>query len=106
MIATTAFWGLNQSALTAVWFCAQMWLSGCPNQTRLATLFLEHVKLADFPATLEPLFHMWKVQGKKGEAFGDFSNRVVSGYEKRGVLFCSRCVGEGCEGEGGGVFVV
>ena len=54
-------------------------MAGCPNQTRLASVFLEHVKLADFPATLEPLFHMWKVQGKKGEAFGDFSNRVVSG---------------------------
>lgn len=57
----------------------QLWLGGTPNQTSLARVFLERVKLPDLESVLEPVFAMWKSKGLKGEAFGDFTNRV--GFE-------------------------
>ncbi|CAI5484057.1 unnamed protein product [Closterium sp. Yama58-4] len=57
----------------------QLWLGGTPNQTKLARVFLERVKVGELEAVLEPLFAMWKALGHKGESFGDFTNRV--GFE-------------------------
>ncbi|CAI5957879.1 unnamed protein product [Closterium sp. NIES-65] len=57
----------------------QLWLGGTPNQTVLARVFLERVKVGELEAVLEPLFAMWKALGHKGESFGDFTNRV--GFE-------------------------
>lgn len=60
----------------------QIWLAGCPNQTRLARTFLEKMEIADLEATLEPLFVCFRqarIKGKKPESFGDFCNRV--GFE-------------------------
>eukprot|EP00271_Cylindrocystis_brebissonii_P002007 TRINITY_DN1235_c0_g3_i2.p1 TRINITY_DN1235_c0_g3~~TRINITY_DN1235_c0_g3_i2.p1 ORF type:complete len:704 (-),score=155.00 TRINITY_DN1235_c0_g3_i2:114-2225(-) len=56
--------------------CYQLWLGGCPNQTRLASVFLEKVKWQDFDTTLEPLLCFWRVEREANEAFGDFCNRV------------------------------
>ncbi|CAI5536240.1 unnamed protein product [Closterium sp. Naga37s-1] len=56
----------------------QLWLGGTPNQTVLARVFLERVKVGELEAVLEPLFAMWKAHGHKAESFGDFTNRVVS----------------------------
>lgn len=57
--------------------CGQLWLGGTPNQTSLAQLFLEKVKVQDLESTLEPLFAMWKAQRQPQESFGAFSTRVV-----------------------------
>ncbi|CAI7820946.1 unnamed protein product [Closterium sp. NIES-53] len=57
----------------------QLWLGGTPNQTVLARVFLERVKVGELEAVLEPLFAMWKAHGHKAESFGDFTNRV--GFE-------------------------
>jgi len=38
----------------------QIWLGGSSNQTRLAEVFKERVKLNQLEATLEPLFFYWK----------------------------------------------
>ncbi|GJP54713.1 hypothetical protein CLOM_g13764 [Closterium sp. NIES-68] len=57
----------------------QLWLGGTPNQTKLARVFLEKVKVGELEAVLEPLFAMWKAHGAKAESFGDFTNRV--GFE-------------------------
>eukprot|EP00878_Enallax_costatus_P011380 GHUV01011883.1.p1 GENE.GHUV01011883.1~~GHUV01011883.1.p1 ORF type:complete len:376 (+),score=104.69 GHUV01011883.1:903-2030(+) len=54
----------------------QLWLGGSPNQTRLAKVFKERVKLRDLEATLEPLFAAYKARRQSGEAFGDFVARV------------------------------
>eukprot|EP00475_Leptophrys_vorax_P042655 TRINITY_DN80482_c0_g1_i1.p1 TRINITY_DN80482_c0_g1~~TRINITY_DN80482_c0_g1_i1.p1 ORF type:complete len:683 (-),score=46.99 TRINITY_DN80482_c0_g1_i1:103-2151(-) len=57
----------------------QLWLGGTPNQTQLARVFLERVKVQELEAVLEPVFAMWKAHALKGESFGDFTNRV--GFE-------------------------
>eukprot|EP00245_Coleochaete_scutata_P005577 TRINITY_DN19243_c0_g1_i1.p1 TRINITY_DN19243_c0_g1~~TRINITY_DN19243_c0_g1_i1.p1 ORF type:complete len:715 (+),score=165.55 TRINITY_DN19243_c0_g1_i1:77-2221(+) len=58
----------------------QIWLGGRPNQTRLAQVFLEKMKLHTMEETLEPIFVMWKQQRLEGEPFGDFIMRA--GFEK------------------------
>lgn len=60
----------------------QMWLGGCPNQTRLARPYLEKLADKDLEATLEPLFVYFKQERKQQtepETFGDFCDRV--GFE-------------------------
>lgn len=57
----------------------QLWVAGCPNQTRLATTFIERMEIADLETTLEPLFVYFRqsrIKGKKPESFGDFCHRV------------------------------
>ncbi|CAI7908353.1 unnamed protein product [Closterium sp. NIES-54] len=75
----------------------QLWLGGTPNQTVLARVFLERVKVGELEAVLEPLFAMWKAHGHKAESFGDFTNRVVSAAA--GVGEC--CAEGGCVLPGG-----
>jgi hypothetical protein len=55
---------------------AQIYLGGNSNQTRLASLFADRVKLRELEATLEPVFTYYKASRKAGEGFGDFCERV------------------------------
>ena len=56
----------------------QVWLGGSPNQDgRTAWPWKDKMKQADLEATLEPLLVFWRDARKPGEAFGDFTNRVV-----------------------------
>eukprot|EP00898_Chlorokybus_atmophyticus_P001968 jgi/Chlat1/2772/Chrsp187S02945 len=58
----------------------QIWLGGCPNQTRLARAYADKVKFNDFESFLEPLFFFFKTRREgASESFGDFCNRV--GFE-------------------------
>eukprot|EP00879_Flechtneria_rotunda_P002180 GHRR01002366.1.p1 GENE.GHRR01002366.1~~GHRR01002366.1.p1 ORF type:complete len:144 (+),score=57.49 GHRR01002366.1:298-729(+) len=54
----------------------QLWLGGSPNQTRLAKVYKERMKLRELEDTLEPLFAAYKARHNPGEAFGDFVARV------------------------------
>ncbi|KAG6409940.1 hypothetical protein SASPL_127982 [Salvia splendens] len=58
----------------------QFWLGGTPNQTTLATVFKEKVKIHDLEKVLEPLFYHWKRKRLAKESFGEFTNRM--GKEK------------------------
>eukprot|EP00850_Spirogloea_muscicola_P021952 SM000269S09907 [mRNA] locus=s269:18333:21516:- [translate_table: standard] len=58
----------------------QIWLGGHPDQTNLAEVYAERVKVQDLEKTLEPLFYLWKTMREKDEAFGPFTMRV--GFEK------------------------
>ncbi|PIN07487.1 Sulfite reductase (ferredoxin) [Handroanthus impetiginosus] len=58
----------------------QIWLGGTPNQTVLAKLFKDKVKIQDLEKVLEPLFYHWKRQRLPKESFGEFTNRL--GNEK------------------------
>lgn len=53
----------------------QIYLGGNGNQTRLADLYFERVKIKDVEKTLEPLFFWWKQSRREGEGFGDFCAR-------------------------------
>ncbi len=54
----------------------QVWLGGCPNQTRLAKPFVERMHANDLESLLEPIFVYFKKSKKKKERFGDFCDRV------------------------------
>lgn len=54
----------------------QIYIGGNPNQTRLADLYADRVKVKDLEATLEPIFAAWRDGRKPGEAFGDFGARL------------------------------
>ncbi|EPS60655.1 hypothetical protein M569_14146, partial [Genlisea aurea] len=58
----------------------QIWLGGTPNQTSLAEVFIDKVKIQDLEKVLEPLFYHWKRKRLSKESFGDFTNRL--GAEK------------------------
>lgn len=58
----------------------QLWLGGTPNQTSLARVFMDKVKLQSLEKVLEPLFYHWKRKRQSKESFGDFTNRL--GFEK------------------------
>ncbi|XP_073054914.1 sulfite reductase 1 [ferredoxin], chloroplastic-like [Primulina eburnea] len=58
----------------------QIWLGGNPNQTSLAKVFKDKVKLHSLEEVLEPLFYHWKRQRVSKESFGDFTVRM--GTEK------------------------
>ncbi|KAL3529906.1 hypothetical protein ACH5RR_009228 [Cinchona calisaya] len=58
----------------------QIWLGGNSNQTSLAKVFLDKVKLHDLEKVLEPLFYHWKRKRQSNESFGDFTIRM--GFEK------------------------
>jgi sulfite reductase (ferredoxin) len=54
----------------------QMWLGGCPNQTRLARPFVDKLNLDDLETFLEPLLVFFRQDKKRGETFGQFCDRV------------------------------
>lgn len=53
----------------------QLWLGGCPDQTRLAYPYDEKVKDEDIEATLRPLLAAYKGDRTDGESFGAFTAR-------------------------------
>lgn len=53
----------------------QLWLGGCPNQTRLSWPYLDKVKDAELEQTLAPLLANYRDNRRRGEAFGDFCAR-------------------------------
>jgi sulfite reductase (ferredoxin) len=58
----------------------QVWLGGCPAQTRLAQTYTDRMHVDDLESFLEPIFVFFKKSRKKGESFGDFCHRV--GFEE------------------------
>ncbi len=54
----------------------QLWLGGCPNQTRLARPYMQKLQDEDIEAELEPMFVQFKRDRKRQESFGDFCDRV------------------------------
>lgn len=58
----------------------QVWLGGAPNQSRLADVYQDRVKIQDLEKCLEPLLVMFKGEGQKEESFGDFCARI--GFEQ------------------------
>ncbi|XP_073301229.1 sulfite reductase 1 [ferredoxin], chloroplastic-like [Primulina huaijiensis] len=56
----------------------QIWLGGNPNQTSLAKVFKDKVKLHSLEEVLEPLFYHWKRKRVSKESFGDFTVRMVT----------------------------
>lgn len=54
----------------------QLWLGGCPNQTRIAWPYLEKVRDEDLESTLGPVLAMFVQKSRDGEAFGDFCSRM------------------------------
>lgn len=54
----------------------QVWLGGCPHQTRLAQPYTDKMHINDLESLLEPLFVFFKKSRQKGESFGDFCARV------------------------------
>lgn len=74
-------WNFMKLAIFLVTDCfytmSQIWLGGTPNQTVLATVFKEKVKIHDLEKVLEPLFYHWKRKRNSRESFGAFTNRMV-----------------------------
>ena len=54
----------------------QLWLGGCPNQTRLAQPYMQKLKAEELETQLEPMFIYFKESKETEESFGDFCNRV------------------------------
>jgi sulfite reductase (ferredoxin) len=57
----------------------QIWLGGCPSQTRLAAVYQEKLNSADLETALEPLLVLFKQKRQQQpapESFGDFCHRV------------------------------
>ncbi len=54
----------------------QVWLGGCPSQTRLARPFVEKMHANDLESFLEPIFVYFKESRNQGESFGDFCDHV------------------------------
>ncbi|WP_373479989.1 sulfite reductase, ferredoxin dependent [Geminocystis sp.] len=54
----------------------QMWLGGCPNQTRLARVYVDKLNIANLEKFLEPLLVFFRDNKKNSETFGDFCHRV------------------------------
>lgn len=54
----------------------QIWLGGCPNQTRLAQPYVDKLNIADLEKFLEPLFVFFRDKKENNETFGQFCHRV------------------------------
>jgi sulfite reductase (ferredoxin) len=54
----------------------QVWLAGCPAQTRLAQVYTERMHIDDLETFFTPMFEYFKKDRKSGEGFGDFCYRV------------------------------
>ncbi|WP_202803919.1 sulfite reductase, ferredoxin dependent [Geminocystis herdmanii] len=57
----------------------QMWLGGCPNQTRLAQVYVDKLNVNELEKFLEPLFVFFRDNKENNETFGQFCHRV--GFE-------------------------
>ncbi len=53
-----------------------VFLGGGPRGDRLARVVREKVKLDELPEVLRPYLERWRDEGRDGEAFGDFIDRV------------------------------
>ncbi len=54
----------------------QIWLAGCPNQTRLARVYVDKLNIANLEKFLEPLLVFFRDNKENDETFGDFCHRV------------------------------
>ena len=54
-----------------------VYLGGGPRGDRLARVVREKVKLDDLPEVLRPHLERWRDEGREGESFGDFFDRVT-----------------------------
>ncbi len=54
----------------------QVWLGGCPNQTRLAQIYAEKMHIDTLETFFTPIFTYFKQDRKPSESFGDFCDRV------------------------------
>lgn len=54
----------------------QIWLGGCPNQTRLARPYVDKLNIAELETFLEPLLVYFRDSKQKKETFGQFCHRV------------------------------
>lgn len=54
----------------------QLWLGGCPNQTRLAWTYMEKADEGDLEDIITPVLDMYKKKSFPDEAFGDFCDRM------------------------------
>ncbi len=54
----------------------QVWLAGCPAQTRLAQVYTDRMHIDDLETFFTPMFEYFKIDRKSGEGFGDFCHRV------------------------------
>jgi sulfite reductase (ferredoxin) len=54
----------------------QVWLAGCPDQTRLAQVYTDKMHIDDLETFFTPMFIYFKKDRKTGEGFGDFCDRV------------------------------
>ncbi len=54
----------------------QVWLAGCPNQTRLAQVYTDRMHINDLETFFTPIFTYFKKDRKPGECFGDFCHRI------------------------------
>jgi sulfite reductase (ferredoxin) len=75
----------------------QVWLAGCPNQTRLAQPFVEKLPDSEIENFLEPIFAFFQKSRQKAESFGDFCARV--GFDAIRD-FCSSYVSKPSKGNG------
>ncbi|XAR60369.1 Sulfite reductase (ferredoxin) [Bertholletia excelsa] len=58
----------------------QIWLGGMPNQSSLARVFMNRVKVQELEKVFEPLFYYWKQKRQSEESFGSFTTRM--GFDK------------------------
>lgn len=54
----------------------QIWLGGCPNQTRLAQVYVDKLNISELEKFLEPLFVFFRDKKENNETFGQFCHRV------------------------------
>jgi sulfite reductase (ferredoxin) len=54
----------------------QVWLAGCPAQTRLAQVYADRMHINDLETFFTPILEYFKRDRKSGEGFGNFCNRV------------------------------
>jgi sulfite reductase (ferredoxin) len=54
----------------------QVWLAGCPAQTRLAQVYTDKMHIEDLETFFTPILTYFKQDRKPGEGFGDFCDRV------------------------------
>ncbi len=54
----------------------QVWLAGCPAQTRLAQVYTDRMHINDLETFFTPILKYFKIDRKPDEGFGDFCNRV------------------------------
>lgn len=54
----------------------QVWLAGCPAQTRLAQVYTDKMHINDLETFFTPILTYFKQDRKPNEGFGDFCNRV------------------------------